>query len=92
MGWKGLANGFRCTEEEWRGSGRDVAEGGDFSHKPRELTSLLITRSLSSPVKLVRGEKYNVEAAPSLCSFEVVQGVLFSCSSVLQCFFTKRKN
>lgn len=71
MGWKGLANSFRCTEEEGRGRGRDVAEGGDFSHKPRELTSLLITRPFSSPVKLVGGEKNGVEAAPSLCSSEV---------------------
>lgn len=66
MGWKGLANGFRCTEEVGRGRGRDTAEGGDFLHKPRELTSLLITRPISTPVKLVGGEKIGGETAPSL--------------------------
>ena len=72
MGWKGLANRFRCTEEVWRGRGSDTAEGGNFSHKPRELTSLLITRPISTPVKLVGGEKIDGESDPSLCPFEAV--------------------
>lgn len=30
MGWKGLVNGFRCTEVVERDRGRDTAEASDF--------------------------------------------------------------
>lgn len=72
MGCKGLENRFRCTEGVGRGRRSNTVEGGNFLHKPRELTSLLITRPLGTPVKLAVGEKIDGETAPSLCPFEVV--------------------
>lgn len=72
MGYKGLENRFRGTEEVGRSRRNDTAERSNFLHKPTELTSLLITRPLRTSVKLVVGEKIGGETAPSLSPFEVV--------------------